>query len=283
MSSRESSPDITEHVHEDFTRRKRSHSSSPSGPQCSKKHRRETSDEIALISEDSNVHLSDILTNHASPSNNTDDPASDKLPSNCKLQFLEFHCVECKKHVGHATAFYDDCPRLFKNDSKLEALRGRNQVVSDIFSDEKIAMANPPVSFIVVKYYDCGSYHEKQIAKEAFRLSRQGNDIEKALSVVQDPLFIMATDGPEAVCTHEMIYPIAEELKSGIAQLEGFHPQYDYNKAGKRGSMTSPYIGIYHMRKFLKERLTLTSQVFQEAEFAHLRLLVDRILVFQAQ
>lgn len=190
------------------------------------------------------------------------------------LHHIEVHRVNCVVHDEHETAMYTDRPRLFKGDNKVAALRGRHPISEDIFGDE-FSLENPFVSFAVVKEYDCGQYYEKQIPRNAFQTIDMPRNIAKTLTSFKSHLSFLEDSGPEAIPSTERIYPIAQELKKTIADLEALYPHslglsghnLDQKRQGiglmpphvgiaggnRNSALTAPYLGIYHMRSLLKD------------------------------
>jgi hypothetical protein len=200
----------------------------------------------------------------------------DGLTSHDNVQHIQVHRVHCDVHNGHPITVYTDRPRLFKGDNKVTALRGRHEIREDIFSEE-FALDNPLVSFAVVKEYDCGHYYEDQIPRDSFRTIEMPRNIAKKLTALRSQLSFLEYDGPEAMPTAERIYPIAQELKETIEGLERLdphslglnghdlspigqnidmiRPQLGEFEADQESLLTAPYLGIYHMRSLLKDKV----------------------------
>lgn len=214
-----------------------------------------------------------------------------EFPSGNNLQHIEVHRVSCGAHDGHGTAMYTDCPRLFKGDNKLTALRGRYTVFEDIFDDE-FALQNPLVNFAVVKEYDCGRYYDNQIPRQAFRTVEMPASVAKKLIAFRYHLSILDNDGPEATPSTERIYPIARELKDTIQSLETSYPHSldssvqswsvippPISLAGgnRHSTFTAPYLSIYHMRNSHKDQKQ--PRIYARGERKqHAKHLVDYVL-----
>lgn len=282
MSFQLDTPETAKGSHKRSAGTKRRPSTPTSELQGIFKHIKRTSSGIFFEDRHSDRITDDTYTSFGLPTDHTEILTSDHDPESVQPQYLEFHRVDCVDHEGHGQAIYSDRPRLFKNDSRVTQLHGRHHVVQNIMSDE-FAAEHPLVSFIVVKDYDCGSYYEEKIASNAFQTVDMPKNIAKALAKFKGQLTFLKEDGPEAVHTTERVYPISQELKTGIARLEKLYPQYESNDEDELQSLMSPYLGIYHLRKNLHEGLLDTFHDLSENQIVHVKLLVDYILTSHAQ
>ncbi|KAF2249135.1 P-loop containing nucleoside triphosphate hydrolase protein [Trematosphaeria pertusa] len=196
-------------------------------------------------------------------------------------RFLIVHQVTCTRHPDHRDALYADTPRLFAGDSRTVALHGRTRINQDIFSEE-FAEDNPNISFNVVKSYDCGQYHDLQLARDAFRTLPMPDGIAKALGRFKSQLTFLDDDGPEADVVSEKIYFIAKELKDAMKDCRARYPQY-FIETELPDSQDAPYLGMYHARTLMANEILQPTSWLPDMQRAHTACLMNFIQTSRAQ
>jgi hypothetical protein len=178
-------------------------------------------------------------------------------------KYLVVHEVLCTHHPGHRTTFYEDCPRLFAGDARVAALRGKHRIDHDVLSED-FAEENPDIGFIVVRSYNCGEYHAKQMVREDFSTVSLPDGAAKALAHLKAQLSFLKNDGPQAIIVAEQLYVIGHELKMAMNYVHTQYPQHFPNLEQTPEALKSPYLAVYHARSLLSDLLQPSDKLNDE-------------------
>ncbi|KAF2738894.1 hypothetical protein EJ04DRAFT_421276, partial [Polyplosphaeria fusca] len=127
---------------------------------------------------------------------------------------------------------------------------------------------NPAISFIVLKMYDCGHYHDKQLGRDDFQNVVMPEGVAKTLVSFKAHLMFLPVDGPEAESTFERILIVSRELQGTMRAVQARYPQY-FPDTQTPDRMDTPYLGLYHARKLIKDHVLWPGSGFNEVERAH--------------
>ncbi|KAK4207537.1 P-loop containing nucleoside triphosphate hydrolase protein [Rhypophila decipiens] len=182
--------------------------------------------------------------------------------STSSSRILILHRVNCfqsgsDNHASHpAGTRYLDNPRLFKGDSGASLLRGLNPIPRDLdsFLEES---ENEDIGLVIIRYYNCQSYHHSKTVRESFVHLRRPKDPPIPANMCAY-FQVLDVDGPLAVAESESVYWSKEGGGGGglnrgletLAQLCASDPDL---KDIHRG-LEPPYLRLWHARGKIRER-----------------------------
>lgn len=178
-------------------------------------------------------------------------------PSGLRLDpnFIIAHQVECSgllpAHSRHPeSAIFLDHPRLFKGDTKADALHGRRAVKSM----PRYLSRNPGAGFIVYRTYSCTDYHQ-----HLFDTLQDTSG-----HYIQSDLFVLDQDAAPAFPEREHMDIVSDELCHVIDDVCSTRkvdaPWQDHDMFARRQSgwdsehnMLAPYLYLHHTRELLRK------------------------------
>ena len=191
---------------------------------------------------------------------------------NSTPRLVIMHRVQCTGqssaagHRRHAqTALFLDQPQLFARDNRASSLRGRRPV--NVRLEDYLA-AEPDVSLVVVRTYDCVTYH-RGVDEEFMRMPLPAAD--SGLPSELRPYFdVLETDVSPARAREEFIH-ISQPFRNAMEQLLNAEPLLF---AQWEASLVPPYLQMYHLRGRMRE---LAGEVLDDWLGAHVVLLLDYV------
>ncbi|KAF2020927.1 P-loop containing nucleoside triphosphate hydrolase protein [Aaosphaeria arxii CBS 175.79] len=186
--------------------------------------------------------------------------------------YLVAHQVTCSRHRDHISTYYEDVPRLLLGDWKTTALHGTQPFTEDIFSRE-FAEENPHISFIAVKSYDCGAYHEA--IKDKFKKVPLPDNVAQLLKHVDARLSLLQEDGDYASIMSEIIVFVSSDLQNSLSAISLAHPEYFSKRI--YGSNVAPILDFYHARSIIESFISRESDILSSLQLEQLRVLVGYI------
>ncbi|KAJ4237552.1 hypothetical protein NW757_013253 [Fusarium falciforme] len=192
--------------------------------------------------------------------------AEDSSP---KLSTLVVHRVQCHRamsgHERHSpVAMYLDRPQLFRGDSRASALRGQH----GLRSIEDYTGARKDVSLVIVRRYNCESYHEA--VRDAFVQVPQPNSDPEVPAELHPYFDILRQPVEPAVAFRESIQ-ITQSLREAMDVLVARDPALF---AEWEASLVPPYLHIYHTRARMR---TLTGEIPDTSRASHIVQLLDYV------
>ena len=200
-------------------------------------------------------------------------PKNDPMhQSNTPLRFLVVHKVLCSRHNNHPpeSELYKDTPRLYRGDDRTAQLRGTTILEEDVLSEE-FAEENPDVSFIVIREYDCGVYHDA--ARDQFKHIPVSDNMIHVLRKFKLQLTMLNEDASEANPVAERIALISEGVSSGMKSVRSAYPSYFLSSDPAIGDLMAPYPDFYHGRTILTEESLDSLGDLDEEQKGHVVLL----------
>lgn len=132
------------------------------------------------------------------------------------LYYVFCSCAE--SHSDHeALAVYLDHPRLFKGDSKMSALRGREKV-ADV--SKYLERHTKNINFIVTKRFHCFEYCNLESVQRLFHHLPLPNDPEVP-DLIRPYFFSLRTNSPPAYPSSETMQILSESLKDALVAVTG--------------------------------------------------------------
>lgn len=190
------------------------------------------------------------------------------------------HEVTCEnRNHEHDDVLFEDQPRLFKNDNKRAALRGKKAIKADIY-DEEFAEENLDIDFIVVRSYNCEAYHREM--KEQFVAIPLPRDFPKISNRLKLELAILSGDGVAAKPYRERVVLISKELQDVLDAVRHDHPAY-FSPETSGNTLHGPYADFYHARSLFKKHSSEPSPGTSRTQDSQLSGLVRYIESSQAE
>ncbi|KAK4167517.1 P-loop containing nucleoside triphosphate hydrolase [Cladorrhinum sp. PSN259] len=160
--------------------------------------------------------------------------------------FIILHQVNCSglspTHSSHPeTAFFRDTPRLFKNDTRADPLRG----LSPIADPASLHMQDPAIIFVIYRTYSCTTYHSQLLA----RLQDVAEDSDTS------GLFLLGENGEHAFPEREHMDITSDTFRNAITEVQRSHQgPSDASLDGwdSEYNMLAPYLHFYHIRNVLR-------------------------------
>lgn len=187
-------------------------------------------------------------------------------------RFIVFYQVLCSRKGNHKdhekSVVYLDHPRLFKGDSKMSALRGREKIADAITYVEQ----NPKdIDFIVTKTFKCHDYLDLGSVKRLFQQLPVPSDPEIPESI-RPYFFNLRTNGPLPCTSYETIQIRSESLQNTLTRVTGISHD-ELPEAYDARNMSMLQNSIYYYSR-LNER---TLSALSTEELFHLRDLLEYI------